>query len=598
MSKRFGGASSAVGHALALLLSIGIACLTRLGAVQNAHIDFDADEAIVGLMAYQILHGVSWPVFYAGQGYLGALEAWTAALAFLALGVGPETLRLVPFSYTLAFLVAQYLLLKRFFDLRAVVLILLWTSLGTPFLNLWSVKARGGFAEVLLLGSWFLLLFHRAWRDGYNRGASLWSLAALGGFGYFINPLIGTVMLPALLMLSRQAMIDWTLQSGEKFTDTLLLRRHTGAVRGLFLLLATLGLVAAGLALGVAMLGEIRADYPFRVRLRNGTRLVGIVAAYFAVLYLGQSLSFSRDVMARQRERLRFWWNNSPSLRILLAIISGVIFIALLADMVARLTDGGGYGRPFSLAPVVAWPKNTHLVFWELLPAVLGYGGSTAVILSMVFAVGLGGVVFTHRVTSRDEVLLFGGVTLSTILLVITSSYTEDAGHSRYFVPLLISLPATAYVVGKLILHFVTPRVHPAVLWLVVTIGLAGSALRGPASVFSHERGVDVMDAVVGRLLDLKVETVIGDYWTVYPIAFFSRGQILVAPVDGVDRFPSMSQRVKTAEPDAYVFSETAPSLQSFRQQFHGTDLQQERLSPRGESGPVIYIFRTATSAP
>jgi hypothetical protein len=104
------------------------------------------------------------------------------------------------------------------------------------------------------------------------------------------------------------------------------------------------------------------------------------------------------------------------------------------------------------------------------------------------------------------------------------------------------------------------------------------------------------MDVAVRRLLDFKVETVIGDYWTVYPIAFLSRGHILVAPVDGVDRFPSMSQRVKTAEPDAYVFSETAPSFQSFRQSLEANGFQVERFSTPEESGSVIYVFRTRTS--
>jgi hypothetical protein len=372
--------------------------------------------------------------------------------------------------------------------------------------------------------------------------------------------------------------------------STLLFRHHTGAARGLFLFLAILGLVFAGMAVGVAVVGDIRAEYPFRVRLRNGTRLLTIAAGYFVIVYLTQFVTFSRDVSATRRDRVRQWWSSSPSLRIFLAIVAGVLLVPLLGSTVAWLTDGGGYGRPFSLAPVIEWPRNARLVFWELLPAVLGHSGLVPVILTMAFVCGLGAVVVTQRRTHRDEVLLFGGVTLSTILLVVTSSYTVDISVTRYLMPLLLSLPATVYLVGQTLQRSV--RIHSGWLWIVITVGLAANAFLAPASVFSRERPADVMDVVVRRLGDLKVHTVMGDYWTVYPIAFLSRGQILVAPVDGIDRFPSMSQRVRAAGPDAFVFSETAPSLESFRQSREATAFQSERLSSHGKSGPVFFIFR------
>ena len=47
---------------------------------------FDSDQAIVGLMAKHITEGRSWPLFFYGQEYMLAVEAWVMAPVFLVLG--------------------------------------------------------------------------------------------------------------------------------------------------------------------------------------------------------------------------------------------------------------------------------------------------------------------------------------------------------------------------------------------------------------------------------------------------------------------------------------------------------------------------------
>ncbi len=47
---------------------------------------FDSDQAIVGLMAKHLIEGRAFPLFYYGQSYLLALDAWFAAPFFLVLG--------------------------------------------------------------------------------------------------------------------------------------------------------------------------------------------------------------------------------------------------------------------------------------------------------------------------------------------------------------------------------------------------------------------------------------------------------------------------------------------------------------------------------
>ena len=63
------------------LLTLGVLArvtmLVRYGLVSGGEVDvYLADEGVVGLMAMHILEGRELPVFFYGQDYLGALEAY------------------------------------------------------------------------------------------------------------------------------------------------------------------------------------------------------------------------------------------------------------------------------------------------------------------------------------------------------------------------------------------------------------------------------------------------------------------------------------------------------------------------------------------
>ncbi|RMF23181.1 MAG: hypothetical protein D6760_05960, partial [Deltaproteobacteria bacterium] len=84
--------------AVALLAGVAfrIVLLLNYDLVNGGEVDvYLADEGVVGLMGKHILEGRSLPVFFYGQHYLGALEAYLAALSFAIFGVSITSLRLV-----------------------------------------------------------------------------------------------------------------------------------------------------------------------------------------------------------------------------------------------------------------------------------------------------------------------------------------------------------------------------------------------------------------------------------------------------------------------------------------------------------------------
>ena len=66
------------------------------------HSDFDSDQAVTGLMARHLSHLRAFPVFWYGQSYMLAVEAWLAAPLFRVFGASVATLKLPLVAINLA----------------------------------------------------------------------------------------------------------------------------------------------------------------------------------------------------------------------------------------------------------------------------------------------------------------------------------------------------------------------------------------------------------------------------------------------------------------------------------------------------------------
>jgi 4-amino-4-deoxy-L-arabinose transferase-like glycosyltransferase len=200
------------------LLLAGIAfrvlLLVRYDLVNGGDVDvYLADEGVVGLMGKHILEGRALPVFFYGQAYLGALEAYCAALSFALFGVGFTSLRLVPLFFSLAVLALVY----RFAYLAYSVAAARWataiTAIAPMYFLQWNLKARGGFVEHVALLFVVLVVFWRFYFRHDRRPSTAFGLGFASGIALWVNQLMlgYLAVLGALLALS---------------TD----RRHLGAV--------------------------------------------------------------------------------------------------------------------------------------------------------------------------------------------------------------------------------------------------------------------------------------------------------------------------------------------------------------------------------
>ena len=198
------------------LVAIGLAwriwMLTHYRFVSGGDVDvYLADEGIVGLMGKHILEQHALPVFFYGQAYLGALEAYIAALFFAVFGVGLTALRAVPFAFSIALGVVVYRFAYRFHSVAVARWATALVAVAPMYFLQWNLKARGGFVEhvfllfVVMVNFWSFYLYRE--RD---RGTAF-ALGLSAGIALWVNQLVGAYLaaMAGLLLLEREDRRGW-----------------------------------------------------------------------------------------------------------------------------------------------------------------------------------------------------------------------------------------------------------------------------------------------------------------------------------------------------------------------------------------------------
>ena len=146
-----------------LLLVVSIAAalvvLRALPYLLFEQLAFDSDQAIVGLMAKHLVERRAFPLFFYGQTYMLAVEAWAAAPFLLVGGASITTLRLSILAWNIAFIVLLIVALRDdgvdgWWILAPAAL----AALAAPSVATQLMAAQGGIAEpfVWVIALWLL----------------------------------------------------------------------------------------------------------------------------------------------------------------------------------------------------------------------------------------------------------------------------------------------------------------------------------------------------------------------------------------------------------------------------------------------------------
>jgi 4-amino-4-deoxy-L-arabinose transferase-like glycosyltransferase len=178
------------------LLLLLIAANAWKGILYGLHaFPFNADEAVVGLMARHILAGER-PLFFYGQAYMGSLDAWLVAGGFWICGQHIWVIRAVQTVLFDGTIGLWYLcILRMTSSLARARFMALLLAIPPVLVTLYTTVSLGGYGEAMFLGSGCYLLTSMPdskfpWRACV--------LGALTGFGLWVFPLSLVYSLPAI----------------------------------------------------------------------------------------------------------------------------------------------------------------------------------------------------------------------------------------------------------------------------------------------------------------------------------------------------------------------------------------------------------------
>ena len=148
----------------AVLVTAALIVLRSFVFLHYEQADFDADQAIVGLMATHLAEGRAWPLFFYGQLYMMGVQSWMAAAVFLLTGPTVFALKLPLLVLNVVTGALLIWLLVREAGLRAwqAVVASAWFTLLPPVTASRMVQAQGGTIEPLLYGLVLWLVRRRA----------------------------------------------------------------------------------------------------------------------------------------------------------------------------------------------------------------------------------------------------------------------------------------------------------------------------------------------------------------------------------------------------------------------------------------------------
>lgn len=398
---------------LVILLVAAAGWKTALLAAQV--VPFNADEAVVGLMARHILAGER-PIFFYGQAYMGSLDAFLAAGGFALFGQQVWVIRLVQILLYLGTIITTVALgVLAFRSWKTGLLAGLLLTVPTVNMTLYTTASLGGYGEALLLGNLILLTavaVRRRREVGRPTGWMIVLWGGIAGVGLWANALTLVYALPSGIYL----LFSPRLPRREDGSISLLafIRR----VKDLLPALPAFALGALPWGLyalqnGAAqLLSELtgsavaveHAPWILRVvgHLTN-LLLLGVTAVFgfrppWAVVWLG--LPLLPFVLLFWAGVIGFWARQSSASQPFYAeyrLLSGVVLTLSVAFIATSfgVDPSGRYFLPVTIPLVLAAAEMVQSIQWggrwryALLALVLGYQAWGTVQLAQRFPPGL-----------------------------------------------------------------------------------------------------------------------------------------------------------------------------------------------------------------
>ncbi len=522
-------------HWIALLGSLVAAAGLKVWLVAGGRVPFNADEAVVALMARHILQGQR-PLFFYGQAYMGSLDAYLIAAGFNWFGEQVWVIRGVQaILYLSTLLTTAFVGRAALGSWRAGVLAAWFLAIPTVNVTLYTTSSLGGYGEMLLIGN-LILLVGLSIARGFTRGQGkitgwLWvSLGFLVGLGLWEFGLTLVYSLPVLVFLL------WTIWKNVPFHT----RRAGLKVLALPVCLLTLGFMVGALPWGIyaaangfgALLAEL-----------TGSAIAGVENTSFlneVVQHTFNFVLFGGTVIAGLRPPWGVEWLAQPLLPVALAFWLGVIvFTTVQLYKSANLPLRVEHAR-LRVAEMNLHEISARAPFTSSLNAITEYETRKGQAI--------------NPSKSTNGAFLLAGVGLILVVGFITTPFGADPS-GRYFIPIAVIMALFA-AQAVMRLRDSYGRWAWGLVLIVLGFNLWGTvqaAQRVPPGLttqFDAQTRIDHRyDFDLIAFLEAEGEMRgYSNYWISYPLAFQSGERLIFVP-----RLPYHRDLSYTSRDDRYA---------------------------------------------
>ncbi len=538
---------------IGVIMAIALATGIRVAVISLGWQTTNSDEDTMGLMALHIAYRGEFPVFFYGQNYMGALEAYIGALLFHLLGPSLFSLRLgLVFLFDL-FLLVMYLLTRLLYTKRLALATIFLLCFGSTENFTRQIKAVGGALETMLFGSLMLLL--ASWLvlsyshnilavDRKRRYAAYAGLGLAMGLGLWSHMLVIPFIFVALLLL-------------------ILFCRSELRTR------AVVAFLLAGFFVGLLPLIIYKVEFPLQNSLVTLWQLHtdGELGPAAQISY-----SFADQVLGTLLVAIPMATGTSPLCNA--STVPGA-WRQQIPCMLSHLQAFWGIGF------VLLWALATFLAVRELRGWRQDYRPASS--LEERRSVVLR--------AARLVILAGAGLTLLSYVSSLVSALVPITS-TRYLVGLLIAFPSIFWPLWRsaraawpvsLPLAMVMNILKRGVLLFVGIIFLFGTF-----GVFARaplDRAVTQQQyTMVNDLLRLHLTRIYADYWTCDRTAFLSNERIICGVIDadlkpGQNRYPPYFSIVAGDAQAAYLWPLDSPQLTAFEQNIGRSGKRYERFT-------------------
>jgi hypothetical protein len=520
------------------LFAILFAALTvaaRLPFLLTGKIPFDSDEAVEGLMALHVLNG-ELPAFFWGQAFKGVPEVYASAGAFALFGSSVTVLKSVTLAFFAVYIGLNFFLLDRIASRWVAVSASLLLIVAPPALVFWSLDASAEYVLVMLLGTTFLLL---CWRGPFFGSAEsreqqraerprLLPIGIVIGLGLWVHQLFVVYLIPTGIIAAMRSERWKARHYGRPNNVAIAL----GTIGGLYLVLAVIAFVSGGFSLQLGSVA-MSATAP--------QKMARIAVAVFALAAIVQLASAATST--QMRDALRRYWPVAVGF---LIGYSPVVLYSVLVEPARSPARVANLKELLSAAPDI---------FGNIVPILAGFKIATTERLPVPLIAVIPGAAaliaylwFAARRLRTDFFALF--VIFFPLLFLASGAYLDTQSY-RYFIPWYAGL-SVAWAVGSLALA----RTRQSVASVIVAAIVAVHAWQ--QVIWYHKLQPDTLSpATIECLKRNGIRGGYAEYWTSYKLTFIAREDIIIAPTDGIDRYPRYTEYVRALPPHEQISVES-----------------------------------------